>query len=122
MKEETKVKETVTKEVFAGTMQNYTGTVSKRWNKEDASLGYDAWVASFKGLLLTYGKIVIRGIGVFEIKYKDKTRVKNNFKRGDGDWCEVEGRQYISFSPSDVFKEEIKSLEYKFIEEDGGDA
>lgn len=119
--EETKVKETVTKKVVVGTIQNYTGAVvGRRWNKEDATIAYDSFLASFKGLLLTYGRLILPGIGTFEIKTRKGKRVPNNFKLGsDDEWCFSKDKQVLSFSPSSNFAEEIKNLEYTFIKDNG---
>ena len=118
MKEETKLKEKVTKKVIVGTMQNYTGaSTGKRWNQDDASMGYDAFVASLKGLILTYGKVVIKGLGTFDIRQKKGRRIKNNFKPQNGtEYYEIEDCQYVVFIPSPYFSDEIKELNYVFEE------
>lgn len=113
---ETKVKETVTKSVIVGTMQNYTGAVSgKRWNKEDAGVAYDSFIASLKGLLLTYGKVVVPGVGTFEIKIRKGKKVPNNLGIGDGEWCYSKDKQFLSFTSSESIDETICNLDYIFI-------
>lgn len=114
------MKEKVTKKIIVGTMQNYTGVCTgKRWNRDDASAGYEAFIASVKGLLLTYGKVVINGFGTFEVKFRKGYKVKNNFEDNGSEYYDVGERQYVVFTPSDVFSDAVKNLNYKF--EDGGE-
>lgn len=128
--EETRLKERVLKRDFCTTMQNYTySRTGKRWNQEDASLGYDAFVASLKALVSTYGKVVIEGCGTFEIIFRNGKKIKNNFGVAtkydtDGDMINAPSYQAISFKVSEIFKNEIKNLDYKFIDsedENGGE-
>lgn len=130
--EETKIKETVNKRVIVGSMQNYTGAVSgKRWNREDSTIAYDSFMASLKGLILTYGKVVLPGIGTFEIKIRKGKRVPNNLKLGEEgqEWFYSKDKQFLSFTVSEVLDETIKNLNYTFIsdsqtntnEENGGE-
>lgn len=127
--EETRLKEKVLKKDFCTTIQNYTySKTGKRWNYEDAALGYDAFVASLKALLATYGKVMIEGYGYFEVISKKGKKVNNNLNvntkhETKGNVICVPGFQTVVFRISDKFKEEIKSLDYKFVdnENDGGD-
>lgn len=129
--EETKIKETVNKRVIVGSIQNYTGAVSgKRWNKEDSTIAYDSFMASLKGLILTYGKVVLPGIGTFEIKIRKGKKVPNNLRLGEEgqEWFYSKDKQFLSFTASEVLDETIKNLNYTFIsdpdaecEENGGE-
>lgn len=126
MAEETKIKERVTKKIIVGTIQNYTGAVvGKRWNKEDATVAYDSFLASLKGLILTYGEVSLPGIGTFEIKIRKGKKIPNNFGLGDDkDWCYSKDKQILSFDPSPTLSESIIGLPYTFVNnnnEDGGD-
>lgn len=116
MFDETRKKEKVSKRIFVGTMQNYTQVVSKkRWNYDDAKLGYDAFIESFKGLLLHYGYIQIPGVGTFEIQLRPEHVQLNNFKSAEQKEYLVPDRQFAKFTPSKVLKEEVKKLPYKFV-------
>lgn len=125
--EETRLKEKVLKKDFCTTIQNYTYSVTgKRWNQEDASLAYDAFLESLKALLSRYGKVVFESFGSFEVVYRKGKRVHNNLglktkHEVDGNVINIPGYQTLYFSMAENFKNEIKNLDYKFIdsEEDG---
>lgn len=127
--EETRLKEKVLKKDFCTTIQNYTySKTGKRWNYEDAALGYDAFIASLKALLSAYGKVMIEGYGCFEVVYKKGKKVNNNLNvntkhETNGNVIYTPGFQTVTFKISEKFKDEIKSLDYKFVnnEDDGGD-
>lgn len=125
MTKETKTKEKVTKKIMVGSMQNYTGVYTgKRWNYEDSRIAYEAFVASLKGLLLTYGKVVIPGLGVFEVRRRKERVYINNLGNGETEYT-IPETQRLGFITSDVFKKELDDLEYILIDDneeyDGGE-
>ena len=125
MTKETKTKEKVTKKIMVGSMQNYTGVYTgKRWNYEDSRVAYEAFVASLKGLLLTYGKVVIPGLGVFEVRRRKERVYINNLGNGETEYT-IPETQRLVFITSDVFKKELDDLEYILIDDneeyDGGE-
>lgn len=114
--EETKVKESVTKKVIVGTMQNYTGAIAgKRWNKEDTTIAYDAFLASLKALILTYGKVILPGIGTFEVKIRKGKRSPNNFGIGNDKWCYSQDKQFVYCQVSERLNDAAEDLPYTFI-------
>lgn len=125
--EETRLKENVHKRDFCITMQNYTYSITgKKWNYEDASLGYDAFLASFKALLTTYGRIVLDGVGNFEVVLKNPKKIHNNFNVATKHEIEegvitVPAHQTIKFNMSKLLKNAIKDLDYKFIDQEEND-
>lgn len=125
--EETRLREKVTKKDFCATIQNYTYSVTgKRWNQEDASLAYDAFVNSLKALTAAYGKVVIEGLGNFEVVFRNGKKVCNNFgvstkHETDGNMISVPGCQIVRFNVAEVFKKEIKNLNHKFIDSEEGE-
>lgn len=125
MTKETKTKEKVTKKIMVGSMQNYTGVYTgKRWSYEDSRVAYEAFVASLKGLLLTYGKVVIPGLGVFEVRRRKERVYVNNLGNGETEYT-IPETQRLGFITSDVFKKELDDLEYILIDDneeyDGGE-